>query len=161
MLALSLVVGVIAGLLGYLASGDPTAVQTGRAACGGALALLLRSSGPMNGASDMAQHTQVLYIDDIDGGEADGTVKFGYSGTEYEIDLSKKNADKLAKVLQPYIGAARRVGASSRRGGRGTAARASRHDQSAVREWARSQGLKVSDRGRIPADILSSYEAAH
>jgi len=109
----------------------------------------------------MAQQMQVLYIDDIDGSEADGTVKFGYSGTEYEIDLSKKNAEKLAGLLQPYIGAARKVGASSRHGGRGPAPRGSRHEQSAVREWARSEGLKVSDRGRIPADILTRYEAAH
>jgi hypothetical protein len=106
----------------------------------------------------MAQQMQILYVDDIDGSEAAGMVRFGYGGVDYEIDLSKKNADKLARALEPYIAAARRVG-RSRRAGRGS--RTARHDQSAVRDWARRQGLKVSDRGRIPADVLSKYEGAH
>ena len=62
----------------------------------------------------MAQRTQVLYIDDIDGSPADGTVVFGLDGTTYEIDLSKKHADQLAKVIGPYIEAARKVPASRR-----------------------------------------------
>jgi hypothetical protein len=106
----------------------------------------------------MAQKMQVLYTDDTDGSEAQGTVRFGYDGTDYEIDLSKKNADKLAKALAPFIEAGRKVPA--RRAGRG-ARRASRHDQSDVREWARAQGIKVSDRGRIPADVMAHYQAAH
>jgi hypothetical protein len=107
----------------------------------------------------MAQQMQILYVDDIDGSEAEGTVRFSYRGTDYEIDLSKKNADKFARNLEPYRAAARRVGSAGRRAARGS--RPARHDQSAVRDWARSQGLKVSDRGRIPADVLSKYEAAH
>jgi Lsr2 len=106
----------------------------------------------------MAQKMQVLYTDDIDGSEAQGTVRFGYDGSDYEIDLSKKNADKLAKALAPFIEAGRRVPA--RRAGRG-ARHASRHNQSDVREWARAQGIKVSDRGRIPADVMTQYQAAH
>jgi hypothetical protein len=106
----------------------------------------------------VAQRTQVLYVDDIDGSEAVGTVRFGIDGTEYEIDLNKKHSDQFAKALAPFIAAARRA-PSSRRGGRG--ARAARHDQSAVRAWARAQGIKVSDRGRIPADVLARYNAAH
>ena len=104
----------------------------------------------------MAQKMQILYTDDTDGSEAQGTVRFGYEG--YEIDLSKKNADKLAKALAPFIEAGRKVPA--RRAGRG-ARRVSRHDQSDVREWARAQGIKVSDRGRIPADVMTHYQAAH
>jgi hypothetical protein len=106
----------------------------------------------------VAQRTQIQYVDDIDGSMADGTVRFGLDGTDYEIDLSKKHADQLAKAIRPYIEAARKVPASRRpvRGGR-----SARHDQSEVRAWARAQGLKVSDRGRIPADVLARYEAAH
>ena len=106
----------------------------------------------------MAQRTQVLYIDDIDGSPADGTVVFGLDGTTYEIDLSKKHADQLAKVIGPYIEAARKVPASRRSA---TRSRPARHNQSDVRAWARDQGLKVSDRGRIPSDLLARYEAAH
>jgi hypothetical protein len=106
----------------------------------------------------VAQRTQILYVDDIDGSEADGTVRFGLGGVDYEIDLSKKHADQLEKAIGPFIAAARKV-PSSRRPVR--SARPARHDQSDVRAWARAQGLKVSDRGRIPADVLAKYEAAH
>lgn len=106
----------------------------------------------------MAQRTQVLYVDDIDGSEAEGTVRFGFGGTEYEIDLNKKHSDELAKALGPFIAAARKV-SSGRRPGR--TARAARHNQSDVRAWAREQGIKISDRGRIPADVLAKYQGAH
>lgn len=106
----------------------------------------------------MAQRTQILYVDDIDGSDAEGTVRFGIDGAEYEIDLNKKHADNLAEAIRPYIDVARKV-SSSRRAARGS--RPARHDQSDVRAWARAQGLKVSDRGRIPADVLARYESAH
>jgi hypothetical protein len=106
----------------------------------------------------VAQRTQILYVDDIDGSEAEGTVRFGLDSVDYEIDLNKKHADQLAKALVPYIDAARKV-SSSRRAARGS--RPPRHNQSDVRAWARAQGLKVSDRGRIPADVLAKYESAH
>jgi hypothetical protein len=106
----------------------------------------------------VAQKTQILYVDDIDGTEAEGTVRFGYSGVDYEIDLNSTHTEEFAKAIAPYLEAARKLPA--RRAGRGTA-RPVRHNQSDVREWARAQGLKVSDRGRIPAEVMSQYEAAH
>lgn len=106
----------------------------------------------------MAQRTQILYVDDIDGSEAEGTVRFGLDGAEYEIDLNKKHSAQFTKAIRPYIDAARKV-SSSRRPARGS--RPARHNQSDVRAWARSQGLKISDRGRIPADVLARYESAH
>jgi len=99
-----------------------------------------------------------LYVDDIDGSEAEGTVRFGLGGTDYEIDLNKKHADEFAKAIRPFVDAARKV-TSTRRGTRGP--RSPRHDQSDVRAWAREQGIKVSNRGRIPADVLARYQAAH
>jgi Lsr2 len=99
-----------------------------------------------------------MYIDDIDGSQADGTVRFGLDGTAYEIDLSKKHADELARVIRPYIEVARKV-PSARRSAQGS--RPARRSQSDVRAWARAQGLKVSDRGRIPADLLARYESEH
>ena len=40
----------------------------------------------------MAQKVTVELEDDLDGGPADETVRFGVDGSEYEIDLSTKNA---------------------------------------------------------------------
>ncbi|WP_298332756.1 Lsr2 family protein [Haloactinopolyspora sp.] len=108
----------------------------------------------------MAQKVQVILLDDLDGGDADETVSFALDGTSYEIDLSTKNANKLRELLAPYVAAARK--STTKRGrGRATATRSSRSDTTAIREWAREQGLKVSDRGRIPSDILAKYEAAN
>jgi len=109
----------------------------------------------------MAQKTMVVLEDDIEGGEADETVRFSLDGVSYEIDLSDKNAAKLRDDFARYTGQGRRLGGRSARG-RGAGNRGAGRNRSAqVREWARSQGLKVSDRGRIPADILNQYEAAH
>ena len=57
----------------------------------------------------MAQRTVVTLEDDIDGSEAEGTVTFAFNGVQYDIDLSKKNSDKLAKALAPYVASARKV----------------------------------------------------
>ena len=43
----------------------------------------------------VAQKIQTLYIDDIDGGEAAGTVRFGLDGVGYEI--GRVPADIVAK----------------------------------------------------------------
>src|SRR5262245_36010423 len=106
----------------------------------------------------MAQRTHVMYVDDIDGSAAESTVRFGLGGTDYEIDLNAEHAEQFAEALGPYLAAARKV-PSSRRAARGS--RGPRHDQSEVRAWAREQGIKVSGRGRIPADVLARYRAAH
>ena len=51
----------------------------------------------------MAQRTQVLLIDDLDGSSADETVAFGLDGSAYEIDLSANNADQFRKSLASYV----------------------------------------------------------
>ena len=63
----------------------------------------------------MAQKVQTLFIDDLDGSEAEGTVRFGLDGAEYEIDLNAEHARELRDALARYVGAARRVGGSARR----------------------------------------------
>lgn len=107
-------------------------------------------------------HITIL-TDDLDGTElAEGkgeTVMFGFDGRNYEIDLSNKNAKDLRKRLERYVAAGRRVGRSgrSRRARRASTARS---DTAAIREWARQQGLQVSDRGRIPADVVDAYQGS-
>jgi len=107
----------------------------------------------------MASIVSVVVTDDIDGSKNAQTVQFGVDGMTYEIDLAEKNRAKLDKAMAPYLQAARRV---SRRPSRtGTRSNAVRSDRAAVRTWAREQGLPVSERGRISADIMQRYEAAH
>jgi hypothetical protein len=106
----------------------------------------------------VAQRTQVLYVDDIDGSDAERTVRFGFGGTDHEINLNKRHAEQLAQAIGPFLAAARK-GPSSWRPARG--ARTGRHNLSDVRAWARDQGIKISERGRIPADVLAKYNAAH
>jgi hypothetical protein len=107
----------------------------------------------------MAQQIQTLYIDDIDGGEAAGTVRFGLDGAEYEIDLSTKHTDELHTALAKYIGHARKAGGTSKPAPRGRRA-ASTIDTTAVRNWARGQGYDIKDRGRVPSDLVAKYQAA-
>lgn len=114
----------------------------------------------------MAERIVRQLIDDIDGTEIpDGggeRVEFSLRGVEYQIDLSATNVAKLDKVLKPYLDAAMRLrGARGRRAkgaGRGVA---SREQLAAIRDWARKNGYEVSDRGRIKAEIMEAFEAAH
>jgi hypothetical protein len=109
----------------------------------------------------MAQRIQAYFIDDIDGSEAEGTVRFGLDGTEYEIDLSTSHAKELRNTLARYIQAARRSsGAGSRRARRERNVAADRPNSTEVRTWARDQGIEVKDRGRIPAEVVAKFRAA-
>ncbi len=115
----------------------------------------------------MAQKIQVLLVDDLDGGTATETVAFGLDGSGYEIDLSSENADKLREALAPFVGHARRAsrvaaarpGSPTRPGRSG--ARIDREQTQAIREWARKNGHKVSERGRIPGSIVEAYNSSN
>ena len=67
----------------------------------------------------VAQKIQTLFIDDLDGSEAEGTVRFGLDGAEYEIDLNAEHAQALRDALARYVHAARRAGGGARRPARG------------------------------------------
>ena len=109
----------------------------------------------------MAQKIQTLFIDDLDGSAAEGTVRFGLDGAGYEIDLSAGHAKELRDALARYVDAARRVGGSARRPARGSRrGSAGGLDTTEIREWARAQGIEVKDRGRVPADLVAKFKAA-
>src|SRR5947207_3262168 len=118
----------------------------------------------------MAKRTIQMLVDDVDGTEADETVRFGIDGIQYEIDLSKTNAEKMRGVFARYVEAGAKVGragaprtrtAPAR--GQGSASRraavADRDQNRAIREWAQGKGIAVSDRGRIKQDIVDRYHA--
>jgi hypothetical protein len=108
----------------------------------------------------MAQRIQTLFIDDLDGGEAAGTVRFSLDGTEYEIDLSEEHAGALHATLAKYVEHARKVGGASRRQVRGGRRGADAIDTAKVREWAKEQGIDIKDRGRVPATVVEQYQTA-
>lgn len=103
----------------------------------------------------MAQKVNIVLVDDIDGSEARETVSFALDGSTYEIDLNDDNAQKLRDALAPFIAHARRSS-----GGRGRK-RSGGPTPSEIREWARAEGMEVSDRGRVSEEVRAAYAAAH
>jgi hypothetical protein len=75
------------------------------------------------------------------------------------IDLSRANARAVEKALRPYIDASRKVRTS--RGKASNARAGAEQDLRAVREWAKSAGYDVSERGRVASAIIDAYEAAN
>lgn len=102
----------------------------------------------------MAKRTIVVLMDDLDGSEAEESVRFELDGVSYELDLNATHAEELRTTLKPYIAAAR-VATRSRppRSGRSR----NRH----IRQWAQQNGIPVPSRGIISARILEQYNAAH
>ena len=110
----------------------------------------------------MAQKVQVLLIDDVDGSSADETVTFALDGVTYEIDLTAERATQLRDSFATWVGHARKVGGrSTSTAAKPAARRRGSSDAQAIREWAKAQGLEVSERGRISADVREAYDKAH
>ncbi len=113
----------------------------------------------------VARREIVVLEDDIEGGKADETVKFSLDGVQYEIDLSEKNAKKLRDAVATFVASGRKVsrggvvvGGRAAARARGSAA-ADREQNKAIRTWARRKGKDISDRGRIPQEIVDEYHA--
>jgi len=109
----------------------------------------------------MAQKVNVILIDDIDGSAAIETVKFGLDGTEYEIDLNADHAEELRGLTARYIAKARKITGSRRPPTRSRSTAESGTDARKIRDWAKAEGIKVRDRGRVSADIVAQYETAN
>lgn len=114
----------------------------------------------------VAQQVKVILVDDIEGGAAEETLSFALDGAAYEIDLSTANAARFRDAVAPFVAAARKAGRS---GSRSNGSRPTRRGGSSdrrgraadIRAWARTQGVEVSERGRIPARVVEQYDAAH
>lgn len=94
--------------------------------------------------------------DDIDGttGETVKNVRFLSNGSEYEIDLKPENREELETAIQNLLDAgARKVGNS-----KSSTGSKSGHDLTKIRNWGIERGMKVSERGRISAEVLEAYE---
>lgn len=121
----------------------------------------------------VASRTITRLMDDISGKEiAEGqgeTITFSIDGVTHEIDLDAKSAAKMRETFQFYVDHGRRVGGRRSTGGAPSAARsggrtATNRDPrqaKAIREWAKTNGVTVSERGRISSSVVAAYEAAH
>jgi hypothetical protein len=120
----------------------------------------------------MAQKVQVLLVCDLHEDEVEGveTVAFGLDGSSYEIDTCEEHGAELRDAFARFVGAARRAGRptggsgprkASGRPSRPAASGSDRERVQAIREWARSHGHTVSERGRLSAAVIEAYEKAH
>ncbi len=110
----------------------------------------------------MAQKVHIVLVDDLDGSDATESVAFGLDGASYEIDLNEKNATKLRELLSGYVGHARKVSTAKGRARRSSSAAASDGASAKeIRDWARSKGMEVPDRGRVSAEVRAAFEAAN
>jgi hypothetical protein len=100
----------------------------------------------------------IMLEDDLDGGPADETVRFGLDGVDYEIDLSKHHARAFRRELASFLIHARKTGRGPQR--RPARSSSGRQRSGEIRAWAKDAGIQVSDRGRIPASVVAQYQAA-
>lgn len=84
---------------------------------------------------------------------AERTTRFTVDGETWEIDLSPGNRERLMEDIGPYCRAGRRVREPGRH-----RPKADRERSARIREWARARGIKVNERGRIPADVEEEYK---
>ncbi len=107
----------------------------------------------------MARKVTTSLQDDLDGSPAAGTVRFALEGSEFEIDLSEKNTRKFHQQLVPFIEHARRPRRDAKIPARRSAA--GRRRTNSIRAWARDRGMDISERGRIPTEVIEQYEAVN
>jgi Lsr2 len=108
----------------------------------------------------VAQKVNVLLVDDIDGSDAEETVRFGIDGAGYEIDLNGEHAEDLRAILTRYAKAGRKVTGTGGRAARARSGASAGGSSKTVRDWAKEHGYEVNDRGRVPAHVMAEYEAA-
>lgn len=107
----------------------------------------------------MATKTITIFEDDLDGSHADETVTFSLDGAAYEIDLTTEHADDLRAAFERYVKSGRKTNASPRTKKR-TPSKEAEPTPAEVRAWAKEQGVPVTARGRIHADVITQYQAA-
>ena len=115
----------------------------------------------LNRSIALARLIATPLVGDLDSDGATETVAFAYRGVNYEIDLSEKHAAALDEVLAPYLANARRVRTKPATPRRAAAKSSVPAGPKQVRAWAKNKGIEVSDRGRISADVMRQYQAAH
>ena len=115
------------------------------------------------GGLEVAQKVSVTYACDYDQKEIPQgqhrVRRFSFDGRDYEIDLCVRHSDSFDETISRYAEHARKSAARPPNPKRRTAAH--RQHSASVRAWAKTMGIAVGDRGRIPADVVARYEATH
>ena len=117
----------------------------------------------------MAKRTVI--IDDLTGDTGARTRTLAFDGVEYEIDLTDASFADLRAALKPYLRAARPVSGGTGRASRTPAESSGSSpkrrpgskpapESAAIRAWARSVGMPVTERGRVPAEVRAAWQAA-
>jgi Lsr2 len=107
----------------------------------------------------MAQQVSVTISCDICGSTKDAQTRaISLDGQAREIDLCGKDGRALDKVAAKYMPHARKVRRAPATGRRTVS---DRQRSANIRDWAKSQGMSINERGRIPADVESQYAASH
>jgi hypothetical protein len=109
----------------------------------------------------LAQRVQVQLVDDLNGEEAQETVRFGFEGTEYEIDLTEENAGKLRSFMSEYVEKGRKASGKRSQGSPKAPGQSKREDTQRIRQWAQDNGYNPSSRGRITKSIVDAYNEAN
>jgi hypothetical protein len=120
----------------------------------------------------VAKVERVEITDDLDGKVIDADdvnrVEFevkisGRRAVRYGLDLRTANVERFEKDITKYASKAERLTAAGRAGSAtaGVSPASSRERTRAIREWAVENGFEVSERGRIAADVIEAFDAAH
>jgi hypothetical protein len=120
----------------------------------------------------VATVTRFEFVDDIDGKPLDvedvNVVQWAWLGVEYEFETSTANLDRIENGRLPVstlLAKSRRTGGRKKSPSQSSASKpatsAGGTDTKAIREWAQQNGYEVSDRGRIPANIVEAFTSAH
>ena len=114
----------------------------------------------------MAQTVHTVITDDLGNTDLElaeaTTVRWMWRGTTYEFDTSAANLaaierDKQSVTIGRLLSVSRKV--VSRASSSPTAGGRREVESKTIREWARLNGHKVPERGRIPKPIRDAYLA--
>lgn len=108
----------------------------------------------------MAQKVQIIMTCDLDEEvvEAETTTHFGFEGLNYSFELCSGHLEAMRELMEPYIAGARRENGAGRRT-RQVPSATPKEDLAAIRQWAKENGYKVSERGRIAQYVKDAYAA--
>jgi Lsr2. len=117
----------------------------------------------------MAQKVIRELVCDITGAPAEETVQFAVGNDVYEIDLASEPLADFRSALGGFIESGRKVGKlnvagnghKTRTAASGGGSGRGKEQLAAARAWLRQQGYSVQDRGRIAADLMAKFDAAH
>src|SRR5262245_48536859 len=115
------------------------------------------------GGKDVAQKVSVTFACDYDAKEIPSgehmTRAFSLDGRDYEIDLCEKHSQKFDETMKRFADRARKVSSKVGRSKRRTTAH--RRRRAELRACSKRSCMEVSDRVRIPAHVITKYEANH